>query len=118
MAASAASTTSCCSASPRAADDLRRENAGARLSARIQFRAAVGQGAAARARRASASRSATLSSAAASSPTRARDARSPGWIECEVREPSALTLIGSSLGGFYATHLAETYGARAVVINP
>jgi len=27
-------------------------------------------------------------------------------------------LIGSSLGGFYATRLAETHGARAVLINP
>lgn len=26
--------------------------------------------------------------------------------------------IGSSLGGFYATHLAEKHGARAVLINP
>lgn len=27
-------------------------------------------------------------------------------------------LVGSSLGGFYATHLAETIGCRAVLINP
>jgi uncharacterized protein len=27
-------------------------------------------------------------------------------------------LIGSSLGGFYATHLAEKYGCRAAVLNP
>ena len=27
-------------------------------------------------------------------------------------------LIGSSLGGFYATYFAEKYGARAVLINP
>jgi uncharacterized protein len=26
--------------------------------------------------------------------------------------------IGSSLGGFYATHLAEKHGAKAVLINP
>ena len=29
-----------------------------------------------------------------------------------------LTLMGSSLGGFYATWLAEKYRARAVLINP
>ena len=40
------------------------------------------------------------------------------WIERNVAQGTALTLIGSSLGGFYATHLAERYGARAVVINP
>jgi len=28
------------------------------------------------------------------------------------------TLVGSSLGGFYATHLAEKHGAKAVLINP
>ncbi|MCX8017437.1 MAG: alpha/beta fold hydrolase [Rhodocyclaceae bacterium] len=31
---------------------------------------------------------------------------------------TALTLIGSSLGGFYATHLAEKYGSKAVLVNP
>jgi predicted esterase YcpF (UPF0227 family) len=40
------------------------------------------------------------------------------WIERNVPQLNALTLIGSSLGGFYATNLAERYGARAVVINP
>ena len=29
-----------------------------------------------------------------------------------------LTFIGSSLGGFYATWLAEKYGGRAVLLNP
>ena len=29
-----------------------------------------------------------------------------------------LTLIGSSLGGFYATHLAECLSLRAVLLNP
>jgi predicted esterase YcpF (UPF0227 family) len=30
----------------------------------------------------------------------------------------AVCLVGSSLGGFYATYLAEKHGARAVLINP
>ena len=29
-----------------------------------------------------------------------------------------LTIIGSSLGGFYATYLAERFGCRAVLLNP
>ena len=40
------------------------------------------------------------------------------WIDREAPEGRDLTLIGSSLGGFYATWLAERYGARAVLINP
>ncbi|WP_211451697.1 YqiA/YcfP family alpha/beta fold hydrolase [Collimonas antrihumi] len=33
-------------------------------------------------------------------------------------DPADLTLIGSSLGGFYATWLAEQIGCRAVLLNP
>jgi hypothetical protein len=29
-----------------------------------------------------------------------------------------VTLVGSSLGGYYATHLAERHGTRAVLVNP
>ncbi|AIY40024.1 Putative esterase [Collimonas arenae] len=33
-------------------------------------------------------------------------------------DPANLTLIGSSLGGYYATWLAEQTGCRAVLLNP
>jgi predicted esterase YcpF (UPF0227 family) len=41
-------------------------------------------------------------------------------VEAEMaRQPKErITLIGSSLGGFYATWLAEKHGVRAVLINP
>jgi uncharacterized protein len=38
------------------------------------------------------------------------------WIE--ARRPAALAFVGSSLGGFYATWLAECHDAKAVMINP
>lgn len=43
-----------------------------------------------------------------------------GAIEIAIAGCAArtLTFIGSSLGGFYATHLAEKLGCRAVLINP
>jgi predicted esterase YcpF (UPF0227 family) len=34
------------------------------------------------------------------------------------RAPAEVALIGSSLGGFYATWLVEHYGCRAVLVNP
>jgi len=39
------------------------------------------------------------------------------WVEREAG-PEALTFIGSSLGGYYATYLAERLDCLAVLINP
>ena len=36
----------------------------------------------------------------------------------DSERPEDTTLIGSSLGGYYATHLAERLGVRAVLVNP
>ena len=38
------------------------------------------------------------------------------WVD--ERKPASLTFVGSSLGGFYATWLAERYDTNAVMINP
>ncbi len=41
-------------------------------------------------------------------------------VEAELaqRHVEPVTLVGSSLGGFYATHLAEKHGWKAVLVNP
>jgi uncharacterized protein len=41
-------------------------------------------------------------------------------VEAELTRsrPAAVTLVGSSLGGFYATYLAEKHGWKAVLVNP
>jgi predicted esterase YcpF (UPF0227 family) len=38
--------------------------------------------------------------------------------ELQSRRSGSVTLVGSSLGGFYATYLSERHGLRAVLINP
>ena len=35
-----------------------------------------------------------------------------------ARSDQEICLVGSSLGGFYATYLAERYGMRAILLNP
>jgi len=48
-----------------------------------------------------------------------RPAEAIALVEREVLQPRrAVTLVGSSLGGFYATYLVEKHGLRAVLINP
>lgn len=37
---------------------------------------------------------------------------------CAGVDPADLTLVGSSLGGFYATVMAERLGCRAALLNP
>ena len=41
-------------------------------------------------------------------------------VESEIAKHAghSVTLIGSSLGGYYATYLAERHNVRAVLINP
>lgn len=39
-------------------------------------------------------------------------------IAARAQAGERITLIGSSLGGFFATHLAEKHGWRAVLLNP
>ncbi|MEO8485049.1 MAG: YqiA/YcfP family alpha/beta fold hydrolase [Betaproteobacteria bacterium] len=39
-------------------------------------------------------------------------------IVAAQRGDRALAFVGSSLGGYYATHLAERLGVRAVLVNP
>ncbi len=41
-----------------------------------------------------------------------------GLAACGGVAPEALTLVGSSLGGYYATVLAERLGCRAALLNP
>ena len=39
-------------------------------------------------------------------------------LEVAIAELGRPVLVGSSLGGYYATHLAERHGVKALLINP
>ena len=49
-----------------------------------------------------------------------RPARAPEQLAavCAGVPPADLTFVGSSLGGFYATVMAERLGCRAALVNP
>lgn len=49
-----------------------------------------------------------------------RPARAIELLAAQIRgaKPEAVTLVGSSLGGYYATYLAEKFGVRSVLVNP
>src|SRR3990167_5062606 len=39
-------------------------------------------------------------------------------LEAAVAQLGRPLLVGSSLGGYYATHLAERHGLKALLVNP
>lgn len=51
-------------------------------------------------------------------PISAREAVALVETDLARRRPQSVTLVGSSLGGFYATYLAERHGWKAVLVNP
>jgi uncharacterized protein len=41
-----------------------------------------------------------------------------GLVECAIADGESVYLVGSSLGGFWATYLVEKYQLPAVLVNP
>ncbi len=39
-------------------------------------------------------------------------------IQQQAQDPASIVVIGSSLGGYYAGHLAHQWGCRALLLNP
>lgn len=40
------------------------------------------------------------------------------YVEAAIDAKEPLAFIGSSLGGYFASYLSETYGGKAVLVNP
>jgi len=51
-------------------------------------------------------------------PVSPRAAADVALASAQLEDPRQLYLVGSSLGGYYATWLAEQLGCRAVLLNP
>jgi predicted esterase YcpF (UPF0227 family) len=51
-------------------------------------------------------------------PVSPRGAAEMALALAQLEDPAALTVIGSSLGGYYATWLAQQIDCRAVLLNP
>jgi hypothetical protein len=51
-------------------------------------------------------------------PASPRAAAEVALATAQLEDPQQLALIGSSLGGYYATWVAERLGCRAVLLNP
>lgn len=51
-------------------------------------------------------------------PVSPRSAAEVALASAQLEDPGRLVLVGSSLGGYYATWMAERLGCRAVLLNP